>query len=191
MYCRMSASPRSEALLSLSSRSLTTSGRGWDQVSQHHTLSWYSRFTLSLNIPPSMLHLLSYRGPLHQDVRWQPKVDIICCMISSPLSCISLLHDHMHTDTLSITLYREAFNIVVLFWLFCGSLLCLLSMTVTKDEEMVQETIRLSIQQRGLTSYMQMEYPTIVCNKDNVCDANETKNNSSVEQWLTLSVVLT
>ena len=129
-----------------------------------------------------MLHLLSYRGPLHQDVRWQQKVDIICYMIPSPLSCISLLHAHMHTDTFSITLYREAFNIVVLFWLFCGSLLCLLSMTVTKDEEMVQETIRLSIQQRGLTSYMQMEYPTSDCNKDNVCDANETKDNSSVEQ---------
>ena len=63
-------------------------------------------------------------------------------------------------------------------------------MTVTKDEHTVQETIRLSIQQSGLTSYMQMDYPNSDCNKDNVCDANMTKDNASVEQWLSLYVIL-
>jgi len=55
-------------------------------------------------------------------------------------------------------------------------------MAVTKDEQTVQETIRLSIQQRGLTSYMQMDYPNSDCYKANVSDANMTKDNASVEQ---------
>ena len=39
-------------------------------------------------------------------------------------------------------LYREAFNIVVLFWLFCGVLLLLLTQTVVKDEASVQASVR-------------------------------------------------
>ena len=38
--------------------------------------------------------------------------------------------------------YREAFNIVVLFWLFCGVLLLLLTQTVVKDEASVQASVR-------------------------------------------------
>jgi len=48
--------------------------------------------------------------------------------------------------------------------------------TVTKDEQTVQETIRLSIQQRNLASYMQMDYPSSDdSKKDNECDVKGMK----------------
>jgi hypothetical protein len=37
---------------------------------------------------------------------------------------------------------REAFNIVVLFWLFCGVLLLSLVFTVVQDEAAVQRAVR-------------------------------------------------
>ncbi len=40
------------------------------------------------------------------------------------------------------SLCREAFNIVVLFWLFCGTLLLLLTQTVLEDEAAVQRAVR-------------------------------------------------
>lgn len=40
---------------------------------------------------------------------------------------------------------REAFNIVVLFWLVCGVLLLLLTRTVLHDEEVVQESVKQSM----------------------------------------------
>lgn len=36
---------------------------------------------------------------------------------------------------------REAFNIVVLFWLFCGALLTCLALTVVKDEAAVHSQV--------------------------------------------------
>lgn len=39
-------------------------------------------------------------------------------------------------------IYREAFNVIVLFWLFCGVLLLLLTQTVVKDEAAVQQAVR-------------------------------------------------
>lgn len=40
---------------------------------------------------------------------------------------------------------REAFNIVVLFWLFCGTMLLLLIVTVKHDEDTVQKTVKESV----------------------------------------------
>jgi hypothetical protein len=37
---------------------------------------------------------------------------------------------------------REAFNIVVLFWLFCGALLLYLTQTVVRDEAAVQQAVK-------------------------------------------------
>lgn len=41
---------------------------------------------------------------------------------------------------------REAFNVVVLFWLFCGSLLLVLTQTVVKDEAAVQLAVREALE---------------------------------------------
>mmetsp|Transcript_2188 Transcript_2188/g.4663 ORF Transcript_2188/g.4663 Transcript_2188/m.4663 type:complete len:204 (+) Transcript_2188:72-683(+) len=40
---------------------------------------------------------------------------------------------------------QSAFNLVVLFWIFCGSLLCLLALTVRRDEARVQTQVRLAV----------------------------------------------
>lgn len=44
---------------------------------------------------------------------------------------------------------REAFNIVVLFWLFCGTLLTCLALTVVKDEETVHSQVTESLLRRS------------------------------------------
>jgi hypothetical protein len=43
---------------------------------------------------------------------------------------------------------REAFNLVVLFWIFCGVLLLALTLTVLDDEAAVQLAVKTSIQQQ-------------------------------------------
>ena len=43
--------------------------------------------------------------------------------------------------------YRAAFEVVLLFWLFCGSMLLSLVMTVVKDETAVQVKVRESLQE--------------------------------------------
>jgi uncharacterized membrane protein YgcG len=40
---------------------------------------------------------------------------------------------------------QSAFNLVVLLWLFCGALLCLLALTVCGDEARVQTQVRLAV----------------------------------------------
>ena len=44
-------------------------------------------------------------------------------------------------------IYRAAFEVVLLFWLFCGSMLLSLVMTVVKDETAVQVKVRESLQE--------------------------------------------
>lgn len=46
---------------------------------------------------------------------------------------------------LFVSFCRRAFNIVVMFWLFCGVLLLLLTCTVKHDEEIVHETVKQSV----------------------------------------------
>jgi hypothetical protein len=44
--------------------------------------------------------------------------------------------------------FRKAFNLVVLFWIFCGTMLLLLVLTVTADEEKAQKSIKDSLHRR-------------------------------------------
>lgn len=41
---------------------------------------------------------------------------------------------------------REAFNVVVMFWLFCGALLLVLTQTVVQDEAAVQRAVREALE---------------------------------------------
>jgi hypothetical protein len=47
---------------------------------------------------------------------------------------------------------RTAFNIVVLFWLFCGALLLALTQTVIADEAAVQRSVRTALESAALDS---------------------------------------
>jgi hypothetical protein len=47
-----------------------------------------------------------------------------------------------------VAVCREAFNLVVLFWIFCGVLLLALTLTVLDDEKAVQVAVKTSIQQQ-------------------------------------------
>lgn len=49
-------------------------------------------------------------------------------------------------------LNREAFNIVVMFWIFCGFMLLSLSFTVVQDERRVQEKIKESLLRKAQES---------------------------------------
>jgi hypothetical protein len=56
-------------------------------------------------------------------------------------------HSDFRGMQMSVTYYvdsqcREAFNIVVLFWLFCGALLLYLTQTVVRDEAAVQQAVK-------------------------------------------------
>lgn len=44
-------------------------------------------------------------------------------------------------------MHRKAFNIVVWFWLFCGTLLCSLVFTVVQDEARVNTHVAVSMLQ--------------------------------------------
>ncbi len=74
----------------------------------------------------------------------------------------------MARNLLLIFLYcylRQAFNLVVLFWLFCGSMLLLLSLTVVNDESVVQKSVKDSLLRRfslsGVPDYNPIHSPDL------------------------------
>lgn len=82
-------------------------------------------------------YLCSAGGGVHQSLQRQPQVGVHCFALAR-----SRVQDAPDVKFVPLYFYREAFNIIVLFWVFCGVLLLLLTQTVLQDEAAVQQAVR-------------------------------------------------